>query len=123
MTDALLDLSILSELERRLGRDRIGKVLAVQLTSGAELGQRLAVLEEAPDRMRIKALAHQMAGSSGSIGLVAVNRQAKALEDAAMADSEAELCVRMAALRACLGETQRLLVSQYPEIGGARPGD
>ena len=72
MTDALLDPSILDELERRLGRERLCKVLAVQLSNGRDLGQRLAALEGTLDRMQLRALAHQMAGSAGSIGLLII---------------------------------------------------
>jgi hypothetical protein len=56
-----------------------------------------------------------MAGSTGSIGLIGVSRQAAALEDVALTDSEAELRTRMTTLRLSLEESQRRLISQYPE--------
>ncbi|HVJ52014.1 MAG TPA: Hpt domain-containing protein [Aliidongia sp.] len=117
MSDTLLDLAILNELERRLGRERVAKVLTVQLANGIEQSRRLEALEAALDRPQIKAIAHQMAGSSGSIGLLGLSREAAALEDAASIRSEAELRELMSGLRACLDESQRRLVEQYPEIG------
>jgi HPt (histidine-containing phosphotransfer) domain-containing protein len=80
MSDALLDQTILNILEQRLGRDRVAKVVAAQLSHGAELMRELAVLEQAPDRARLKAIAHQMAGSSGSIGLTSLGETAADLE-------------------------------------------
>jgi HPt (histidine-containing phosphotransfer) domain-containing protein len=117
ITDTLLDLSILNDLERRLGRERIGKVLAAQLVNGAALSRELIALEAAPDRVRIRALAHQVAGSSGSIGLIGVSRLAASLEDAALIETESELRARMAALRARLEESEQRLIGQYPDIG------
>ena len=80
MSDALLDRTILDILEQRLGRDRVAKVVAAQLSHGAELLRELTVLEQAPDRARIKAIVHQMAGSSGSIGLTSLGQTAADLE-------------------------------------------
>jgi HPt (histidine-containing phosphotransfer) domain-containing protein len=80
MSDALLDRTILDILEQRLGRDRVVKVVAAQLSHGVVQMQELAGLEQAPDRARIKAIAHQMAGSSGSIGLTSLGEAAANLE-------------------------------------------
>jgi len=80
MSDALLDQTILNILEQRLGRDRVAKVVAAQLSHGAELLRELTALEQTPDRARIKAIAHQMAGSSGSIGLTSLGQTAADLE-------------------------------------------
>lgn len=80
MSDALLDRTILNMLEQRLGRERVAKVVAAQLSHGAELLQELTAMESAPDRARIKAIAHQMAGSSGSIGLASLGQTAADLE-------------------------------------------
>lgn len=80
MSDALLDETILKILEQRLGRERVAKVVAAQLSHGAELLRELSALETAPDRARIKAIAHQMAGSSGSIGLTSLGETAANLE-------------------------------------------
>ncbi len=116
MTDALLDPSILDELERRLGRERLCKVLAVQLSNGRDLGQRLAALEGTLDRMQLRALAHQMAGSSGSIGLVGLSRQAKALENAALGEPDDEIRSLIVGLRASLDQSQQALGARYPEL-------
>jgi HPt (histidine-containing phosphotransfer) domain-containing protein len=80
MSDTLLDQTILNILEQRLGRDRVAKVVAAQLSHGAELLRELTALEQAPDRARIRAIAHQMAGSSGSIGLTDLGQAAGDLE-------------------------------------------
>ena len=80
MSDVVLDQTILSILEQRLGRDRVVKVVAAQLSHGAELLEALVALEQAPDRDRIRAIAHQMAGSSGSIGLTRLGEMAGTLE-------------------------------------------
>ncbi|MDB5359581.1 MAG: hypothetical protein JWO51_878 [Rhodospirillales bacterium] len=80
MGDALLDQTILTILEQRLGRDRVAKVVAAQLSHGVELLRELTALEEAPDRARIKSITHQMAGSSGSIGLTSLGQTAADLE-------------------------------------------
>ena len=80
MSDALLDQTILTILEQRLGRDRVAKVVAAQLSHGVELLRELTALEQTPDRARIKAIAHQMAGSSGSIGLISLGETAAELE-------------------------------------------
>jgi HPt (histidine-containing phosphotransfer) domain-containing protein len=80
MSDALLDQTILNILEQRLGRDRVAKVVAAQLSHGAELLRELTALEQAPDRARIRAITHQMAGSSGSIGLTSLGQTAADLE-------------------------------------------
>ena len=80
MSDALLDQTILNILEQRLGRDRVAKVVAAQLSHGAQLMRELAELERAPDAARIRAIAHQIAGSSGSIGLVSLGKTAGDIE-------------------------------------------
>jgi HPt (histidine-containing phosphotransfer) domain-containing protein len=80
MSDAVLDQTILNILEQRLGRERIVKVVAAQLSHGVELLAALATLEQAPDRARIRAIAHQIAGSSGSIGLARLGETAGTLE-------------------------------------------
>jgi len=80
MSDGLLDQTILNVLEQRLGRARVAKVVAAQLSHGAELLRELDGLEQRPDRARIKGIAHQMAGSSGSIGLISLGQTAADLE-------------------------------------------
>lgn len=80
MSDAVLDQTILNILEQRLGRERVVKVVAAQLSHGAELLNALTELEQTPDRGRIRAIAHQMAGSSGSIGLTRLGEMAGTLE-------------------------------------------
>jgi HPt (histidine-containing phosphotransfer) domain-containing protein len=118
MPEPLLDLMTLTELERRLGRDRVMKVVAAQITNGREMSRRLAALELAPDAVTIKALAHQMAGSSGSIGLLRLSDQAVALELAASDVDSAALLRLVRDLRDCLDASLAVLHAQYPEIVG-----
>ncbi|HLZ65903.1 MAG TPA: Hpt domain-containing protein [Aliidongia sp.] len=80
MSDVLLDETILNTLEQRLGRERVGRVVAAQLSHGAELMRELTALEQVPDRARIGRIAHQMAGSSGSIGLTSLGETAADIE-------------------------------------------
>ena len=89
MTDGILDQTILGILEQRLGRERVAKVVAAQLTHGVEQLATLTALEQAPDRARIRAIAHQIAGSSGSIGLVRLGETAGVVE-AEIADLPAD---------------------------------
>lgn len=118
MSAPLLDLAILTELERRLGRDRIAKVIEIQISNGRELSQRLTVLENSLDRSQIKALAHQIAGSSGSIGLIQLSEQAVTVELVAPNAGEAELKRQLGDLKACLETSRQQLLAQYPEIDG-----
>jgi len=119
MAEPLLHLVTLTELERRLGRERVMKVVAAQMANGRELSKRLGGLELAPDPGLIKALAHQLAGSSGSIGLLALSDQAVALELAAAGADSAALAPPVRALRHCLDASLAALRAQYPEIADA----
>ena len=116
MPEPLLELMTLTELERRLGRDRVLKVVAAQMANGTELSRRLGALELAPDPVPIKALAHQLAGSSGSIGLLRLSDQAIALELAAAGAGPGALAPLVRDLRDCLDASLAALRSQYPEV-------
>src|ERR1700738_1416288 len=115
MSDALLDQTILNILEQRLGRDRVAKVVAAQLTHGVELMREPAPLQQAPNPARIRAIAHQMAGSSGSIGLTSLGQTAGDLEMTAMdlpADGISEAVGQLVAImRASFAR----LTGVYPE--------
>jgi len=116
MPEPLLELMTLTELERRLGRERILKVVAAQMANGRELSRRLGALEIAPDPVLIKALAHQLAGSSGSIGLLRLSDQAVALELAVADAGPGTLAPLVRDLRDCLDASLAVLNAQYPEI-------
>ena len=119
MSEPILDLSILTELERRLGRDRILKVVSAQIANGRDMARRFAVLELAPDAASIKGLAHQIAGSSGSIGLARLSRLAASVELEAPAASFAALPGLAHAMRDGIEAALAALVVQYPEISEA----
>ncbi len=115
MSDALLDQRILDSLERRLGRDRVAKVVAAQLSHGAELLRELTALEQAPDRARIKAVAHQIAGSSGSIGLTHLGQTAADLEMLTGDLPEDGLGDAVGRLTALMRTSFARLTDSYPE--------
>ena len=115
----LLDLVTLTELEKRLGRERIMRVVAAQIANARDLVKRLTELEAAPDAAQIKALAHQIAGSSGSIGLLHLSDTAVALETDAGAVEPSALSGRVRGLRECLEESEAVLRRQFPELAGA----
>lgn len=119
MSEPVLDLSILTELERRLGRDRILKVVSAQIASGRDMARRFAVLELAPDVASIKALAHQIAGSSGSIGLARLSSLAASVEHDASAVSPAALPGLARAMRDGVEVALAALATQFPEVSEA----
>ncbi len=119
MSEPVLDLSILTELERRLGRDRILKVVSAQIANGRDMARRFAVLELAPDAATLKALAHQIAGSSGSIGLARLSSLAAATEFDAPGAAPAALPGLARAMRDGIEAALAALVAQYPEISEA----
>jgi HPt (histidine-containing phosphotransfer) domain-containing protein len=116
MSEPVLDLATLTELERRLGRDRIMKVVAAQMVNGREMARRLAALELAPDSVLIKALAHQIAGSSGSIGLIRLSNQAVSVELAATDAESSALVPMVRTLCDCIDAALDALRARYPEI-------
>jgi HPt (histidine-containing phosphotransfer) domain-containing protein len=116
LSEPLLNLGLLAELERWLGRERIIRVVTAQIVNGRELTQRLSALEEAPEPERVKALAHQIAGSSGAIGLQRLSGQAGALERAADATAPAELALEIRSLLDCLDSSQAALRERFPEL-------
>ena len=119
MSEPVLDLAILTELERRLGRDRILKVVSAQIANGHDMARRFAVLELAPDIAATKALAHQIAGSSGSIGLMRLSSLAASVELQASAATPGELPVLARAMRDGIEVALAALAVQYPEISEA----
>ncbi|HEV2673435.1 MAG TPA: Hpt domain-containing protein [Aliidongia sp.] len=119
MSDAVLDQTILTILEQRLGRERVVKVVAAQLSHGAELLQALTALQQAPDPARIKAIAHQMAGSSGSIGLTKLGEMAGALEMEAPDLPPGALGEAVGRLMAQMRASFARLVEIYPEAAPA----
>ncbi|MGB8842710.1 MAG: Hpt domain-containing protein [Aliidongia sp.] len=119
MSEPLLDLTALSELEHRLGCERFRRVLTAQMASGQELIRRMVALEISLDPAQIKAVAHQIAGSSGSVGLRRLGGQAALLERA-LAGAEPPAFAVLAALvrdlRHCLELSQVALRAEFPEI-------
>ena len=115
MSDGVLDQTILNILEQRLGRDRVAKVVAAQVSHGAELLQTLAEQEQAPDRARIRAIAHQIAGSSGSIGLIGLGEMAGTLEMQVLELPQAQLIEAVRGLTAQMRASFARLVELYPQ--------
>ena len=80
MTDSLVDRHSLGELERQIGRDRLLRVISIQLIHGRAL---LAKLEEhvaQPDPQSVRFIAHQLAGSSSAVGMLTLGEAGSALE-------------------------------------------
>ena len=119
MSEPVLDLSILTELDRRLGRERILKVVSAQIANGRDMARRFAVLELAPDVAAIKALAHQIAGSSGSIGLARLSSLAASVELDAPAAPLAALPGLARAMRDGIEAALSALTAQFPEVSEA----
>jgi HPt (histidine-containing phosphotransfer) domain-containing protein len=119
MSVPLLDLPALDELQRRLGSERFRRVLTAQMTNGQALIRRLVALEISPDPAQVKTVAHQIAGSSGSVGLRRLGGQAALLERT-LAGAEPPAFAVLAALvrdlRHCLELSQAALRAEFPEI-------
>ena len=116
MAEPVLDLSTLSELERRLGRMRVTKVVAAQIANSQDMARRFSALEQAPDATQIKLLAHQIAGSSGSIGLARLSEQAFLVERTADTAGAVELVTLVRELRHCIDAALDALRAQYPDL-------
>jgi|GEM_PF-6596744 HPt (histidine-containing phosphotransfer) domain-containing protein len=116
MSVSLLDLVTLRELERRVGRERVIRVVAAQIATGRDLSRRLSALELAPDPALIKALAHQLAGSSGSIGLHRLSEEAARLEYASPLVEPSSLAPLVRNLRQCLESSESALHAEFPEL-------
>jgi len=116
MPEQILDLAILTELERRLGRDRILKVVTAQIVNGRDMSRRFAALELAPDATLLKSLAHQIAGSSGSIGLAQLSSLAASVDQQALAVAPAELPGLARAMRDGIDAAMAALAMHYPEV-------
>lgn len=115
MSEPLLDLMILDELERRLGRERVLRVVAAQMANGRELLRRISALEISPEPALVKTLAHQIAGSSGSVGLRRLGEQAALLERTASDAALPALALRLRDLRHCMEASQAALRAEFPE--------
>ncbi|HTH97728.1 MAG TPA: Hpt domain-containing protein [Stellaceae bacterium] len=76
----LIDIAALDMLEDRLGREAVLRVVQAQLKFGAQVADKLEALVHAPDAKAVRAIAHQMAGSSASVGLTRLGEVAMALE-------------------------------------------
>jgi HPt (histidine-containing phosphotransfer) domain-containing protein len=116
MSEPILDLAILTELERRLGRDRIVKVVAAQVANGHDMARRFATLELAPDAALLKSLAHQIAGSSGSIGLARLSTLAASVELDAPAAAADTLPGLARAMRDGIEAALAALATHFPEV-------
>ena len=114
MSDALLDESILKILEEKLGRGRVAQVVGAQLRHGAQLVAELTGLAESLDRARIRTIAHQVAGSSGSIGLTSLGEAAVGIE-ISVADLPAD------ALRPAVHDLVALMRASFARLAEVYP--
>lgn len=91
MAEPLIDHELTTELERQIGRDRLQRVIGIQLTHGRGLMAKLAALGERPDPQAVRLLAHQIAGSSSSVGMTVLGNAATDLEILVLSGSAVDL--------------------------------
>jgi len=91
MTTPLIDMPTLEELGRQLGRDRLRRVASIQLDHGRGLLAKLAALEKPLDPQEVRLIAHQLAGSSGALGMVRLGDTASALEAFLLGGTQVDL--------------------------------
>jgi HPt (histidine-containing phosphotransfer) domain-containing protein len=80
MPDSLIDKSILDGLESRLGRDALLRIISAQIQYARQVVGQLDALAVTLDGEAVRRIAHQMAGSSASVGLSALGQTALKLE-------------------------------------------
>lgn len=98
MTHELIDHEATQELERQIGRARLERVVGIQLVHGRGLVDRLAALGEAPDPQTVRLLAHQIAGSSSAVGMIALGEAAATLEALVLSGTVVDLAPFVRAL-------------------------
>jgi HPt (histidine-containing phosphotransfer) domain-containing protein len=111
-----IDLNVLAGLESRLGRTSMVGLVTAHLRHSEVVCDRLLAMTPAIDRKELHAIGHQIVGSCGSIGLVALSQLGGTLEDEArQAPVEALREIIDATLNACR-EAQSVLRARYPEV-------
>jgi HPt (histidine-containing phosphotransfer) domain-containing protein len=91
MGQALIDFEVTAELERQIGRERLERVIGIQLSHGRNLIAKLTALGARPDPHAVRLLAHQIAGSSSSVGMTALGEAATNLESVVLSGSAVDL--------------------------------
>ncbi len=98
MNASLIDQQAIAELVRQIGPAKLQRVVGIQLVHGRALLEKLGALGPAPDPHAVRLLAHQIAGSSASLGMVALGDAASRLETLVLSGTQADLSPNVQAL-------------------------
>ncbi len=114
MRKDLIDREATEELERQIGRVRLERVVGIQLVHGRGLIEKLGALGEAPDPHTVRLLAHQIAGSSSAVGMIALGEAAASLEALVLSGTVLDLAPFVHALWKLGSESHDALEAAFP---------
>ncbi len=117
MTAELLDFAALHELEAQIGRFRLERVVGIQLIHGRALIEKLAALEADSEPQAVRLIAHQIAGSCGSVGMIALSEAATSLEISILSGTAIKLGPIVESLRQLGAESHDALEAAFPKSG------
>jgi HPt (histidine-containing phosphotransfer) domain-containing protein len=115
MSEALVDRGVLDELESQLGRAPLVRVVAAQLLYAKQVAAQLSAQVAAPDMPFLRRIAHQMAGSSASVGLVVLGQTALALESRLFSEGATVSSEDVVALRDLTIASLDALTALFPD--------
>jgi HPt (histidine-containing phosphotransfer) domain-containing protein len=111
-----IDLTVLSALEARLGRDSMVGLITAHRRHGLAMIERLKAMKPTIDRDELRSIGHQIVGSCGSIGLNGLSRLGGLLEDEAPQASVDALEKLVASTLEACQQAQTMLAERYPEV-------
>jgi HPt (histidine-containing phosphotransfer) domain-containing protein len=117
VTESLLDLPALQELEAHIGRARLERIVDVQLRHGRSLIEKLAALEPGADPQAVRLFAHQIAGSCGAVGMTVLSEAATSLEILAQSGTAGDLFPAAEALRQLATASHDALEAAFANAG------
>ena len=113
----VFDSSGIMELERSVGRPALVDILKSFLAAAAEMTERIQVASPGGAADVMEQAARDLAGAASGLGLAALTAAARELSQAARRGAEnGALSSQAAALAALTHDTQRELVSLYPDL-------
>ncbi len=115
MRTDLIDRDATAELERQIGRARLERVVGIQLAHGRGLIATLDALGASPDPSIVRLLAHQIAGSSGAVGMTALGEAAATLETLALSGTIPDLAPFVQALSQLAADSHDALAASFPK--------
>ena len=113
--EQLLDFNAIQELEAQIGRARLERIVGIQLRHGRALIEQLGALDGASDPQMVRLLAHQIAGSCSSIGMMPLSDAATHLETLVMSGTDANLVTLVEALRLLAVASHDALEAAFPK--------